>query len=164
MDLPTCILKFCRERGDLIEIDLQIYAWPVQCQQQSVGNVCWDNNKRTQKLYKLKKLRCCQNFFSLRIVVGSWNSLPPDVANAPSLQAFKGRLDSIWQDRKFLHQVLPTKVTNSVTSVLLLLSSKARIAQDGKDQIKDLVWLGQPKEIRLAFRLHVHSSFSTQVS
>ena len=32
MDLSTCIPKFCKERGDLIEIDLQMYACPVQCQ------------------------------------------------------------------------------------------------------------------------------------
>ena len=36
-------------------------------------------------------------------------SLPSDV-DAPSLQAFKSRLDEIWQDKKFLHWVcLPTQ-------------------------------------------------------
>ena len=37
-------------------------------------------------------------------------SLPSDVVNVPSLQAFKSRLDEIWQDKKFLHWVcLPTQ-------------------------------------------------------
>ena len=37
MDLPS--IKYHRERGDMTET-MQAYTWPVQCQQQSVGNGC----------------------------------------------------------------------------------------------------------------------------
>ena len=54
---------------------------------------------------KLKKSRCytslCQHFFSFRVVDG-WNSLPPSVIEAPSLQTFKNRLDSTWSEWKVL--------------------------------------------------------------
>ena len=56
--------------------------------------------------YKLKKLRCCTSLHPKKTafrVMDSWNSLPSDVVDAPSLQAFKSRLDEIWQNKKFLH-------------------------------------------------------------
>ena len=36
---------------------------------------------------------------------GHWNLLLPDVVDTPSLQAFKVRLDEIWQNKKFLYWV-----------------------------------------------------------
>ena len=42
MTLPS--IKYHRERVDTTEI-IQAYSWPVQCQQQSVGNGCWVNNR-----------------------------------------------------------------------------------------------------------------------
>ena len=49
---------------------------------------------------KLLKPRCRttvrQNFFSLRI--DEWNKLPQDVVEAPSINAFKNRLDLHWHD------------------------------------------------------------------
>ena len=42
-----------------------------------------------------------QKFFSMR-VVNSWNSLPDLVVTAPSVNAFKGRLDAHWDDLKFV--------------------------------------------------------------
>ena len=49
-------------------------------------------------------------------VVDSLNSMPFDVVDAPSLQAFKSRLDEIWQDKKFFSLSLPI---DTVTSVFL---------------------------------------------
>ena len=54
--------------------------------------------------HKLVKQRCNldirKNFFSLRIV-DTWNKLPAGVAEAPSLQAFKNRLDIHWSHRVY---------------------------------------------------------------
>ena len=55
--------------------------------------------------HKLVKKRCNldirkKNFFSLR-VVDTWNKLPARVAEAPSLQAFKNRLDLHWSHRMY---------------------------------------------------------------
>jgi len=50
---------------------------------------------------KLFNLRCRttirQNFFSSRIV-NEWNKLPLEVVDAPSINAFKNRLDRHWND------------------------------------------------------------------
>ena len=50
---------------------------------------------------KLFKPRCRttirQNFFSSRIV-NEWNKLPQEVVDAPSINAFKNRLDRHWND------------------------------------------------------------------
>ncbi len=49
--------------------------------------------------FKVRQPRCQlarrQAAFAVR-VVGLWNRLPPSVAEAPSLNAFKGRLDNCW--------------------------------------------------------------------
>ena len=58
---------------------------------------------RTQKLvvkrchYDLRKYS-----FSIRIV-NIWNSLPNDVITATSVNSFKNRLDSFWEDQELLY-------------------------------------------------------------
>ena len=42
-----------------------------------------------------------QKFFSMR-VVNSWNTLPDLVVKAPSVNAFKCRLDAHWDDLKYV--------------------------------------------------------------
>ena len=55
---------------------------------------------------KLFKPLCNTNvrshFFSLR-VINDWNNLPADVVNAPSVNAFKNKLDQHWHDKKFIY-------------------------------------------------------------
>ena len=50
------------------------------------------------------------NFYSFRIV-DSWNYLPEDIINAPTLNTFKARLDKCWSGRnsKFICTKLDTK-------------------------------------------------------
>ena len=69
-----------------------------------------DNSKTRGHIYKLKKERVKktvrQLFYSNRIV-NAWNALPDHVAEAPSVNAFKGRLDKHWQGlRYYIHPVL----------------------------------------------------------
>ena len=47
-----------------------------------------------------KKLR--SESFTQR-VVNSWNSLPTDVVNAPSVNAFKNRIDRFWNNQDVVY-------------------------------------------------------------
>ena len=69
--------------------------------------------------YKLRKERAChatrRNFFTGRIT-NTWNSLPTAVAEAPSMDAFKARLDisigavsSIANSRSMTTLILPNQ-------------------------------------------------------
>ena len=111
MNLPS--MKYRRERGDMIET--YKYTHGLYSVNSSLFVLDTATTTRGHK-YKLKKLRCCsslrQNFFSFR-VVDSWNALPPDVVNAPSLQAFKCRLDCTWSTQKFFI-LTPTHAVTSV--------------------------------------------------
>ena len=93
-------LKKRRLRGDLIEvfkmitgrerIDCSRFFQSAPTQHQLRGH--------TMKLYKPRaRLRVRQMFFSHRIV-DDWNSLPQSVIEAPSVCAFKSRLDRHWND------------------------------------------------------------------
>jgi len=53
-----------------------------------------------RKLFKLQShLDLHKNAFTVR-VVSKWNSLPDDVVNAPSVNAFKSRLDKFWLNQE----------------------------------------------------------------
>ena len=62
---------------------------------------------------KLFKPRCRttvrQNFFSLRIV-NEWNKLPQDVVDAPSVNAFKNRLNRQWHDMGILSRPVTSPI------------------------------------------------------
>jgi hypothetical protein len=66
--------------------------------------------------YKLKKLRCKfstrQNFFSLGIT-DMWNSHLDDVVGAPSMNAFKNRLDKAMEKYMFRFE-MPSTISNPV--------------------------------------------------
>ena len=53
------------------------------------------------KLFKKRShLNVRANYFTQR-VVDKWNSLPECVVTAPSLNAFKSRLNKLWKDHPF---------------------------------------------------------------
>ena len=95
-------MKYRQERGDMIET--YKYTHGLYSENNNALERDAELTTRGHK-YKLKKSRCYtslrQHFFFFR-VVDNWTSLPPDVVVAPSLQAFKDRLDSIWSERKLL--------------------------------------------------------------
>ena len=50
------------------------------------------------KLYKSNvRLNIRKHFFSQRII-DTWNNLPQNVVDAPSINSFKDRLDKLWND------------------------------------------------------------------
>ena len=53
------------------------------------------------------------SIFTASEIVDSWNSLPEDSINAPTLDAFKARLDKCWSGRKFICTKLDTKQLKS---------------------------------------------------
>jgi hypothetical protein len=106
MKLPS--LSYRRLRGDLIEV--YKYTHGIY----KVSNSLLEYEARTNTrghAYKLKKLRCNstlrQHFFSFR-VTNSWNSLPTAVVEAPSLNSFKNRLDSVLGKHMYSLVVPPT--------------------------------------------------------
>ena len=68
-----------------------------------------DNNTTRGHDKKLKKQRASkivrQNFLTLR-ATNTWNSLPQEVVAAPSLNAFKARLDKYWAKFRYSLQSL----------------------------------------------------------
>jgi ribonuclease P/MRP protein subunit RPP40 len=97
--LPS--LQYRRQRGDMINT----YKF---CQGDFKVDTPWllreDQTRTRGHPYKLKKkyarLEIRKNTFSHRIV-DNWNSLPETVVCAPSVNAFKSRLDSFWRDRVY---------------------------------------------------------------
>ena len=91
MKLPS--LKYRRKRGDLIEV----YKYVNGYYNVNENLLTKDSSTRTRgHAHKLSKKHCRlklrQNFFSFR-VVNDWNNLPAHVAEAPSMDSFKARLD-----------------------------------------------------------------------
>jgi len=53
-----------------------------------------------KKLFKLQSHLDQRKYCFTACVVSKWNSLPADVVNAPSVDAFKGRLDRFWSSQE----------------------------------------------------------------
>ena len=98
LNIPS--MAYRRARGDMIEV--YKYTHDLYDTKQ-ILELDTDNTRRGHNL-KLKKKYCRtatrQNFFTFRVVNG-WNSLPANVVNAPSLNSFKSRIDSVWKEHKF---------------------------------------------------------------
>ena len=99
LKLPS--LVFRRARGDMIET--YKYLYNIYKTDNSFLPRATGRSTRGHSL-KLWKASCNtrrrQHFFSQR-VVDPWNSLPEAVVTAPSLNAFKNRLDKHWGRIKY---------------------------------------------------------------
>ena len=63
-----------------------------------LAKINYDLRGNSLKLHKHNsRLEIRRNFFSNRVVI-EWNALPQHVVDAPSVNAFKNRLDEFWQD------------------------------------------------------------------
>ena len=115
LDLQS--LYYRRERGDMIECYKMTHD---QYDIKPILKTDHDNTRRGHS-HKLKKQQSKKEarhmYFSLR-VVNSWNSLPEHVVSAPSLNAFKNRLDKLWTEYKYHQMPPPTcKVKETETEV-----------------------------------------------
>ena len=99
LDLPS--LYYRRARGDMIEC----FKYLTGIYKTKSDILHCDTQTQTRgHSFKLKKTQVSssvrQNFFSVR-VVNAWNSLSEQVVSAPTLNAFKDRLDKLWKNFKF---------------------------------------------------------------
>ena len=108
LELPT--LSYRRQRGDMIELykaTQQIYESEL-CTfikprtQETIRHTTRHHNKTIFPTHSNSNIR--KHSFNNRNAI-IWNSLPSTIVNAPSLNAFKNRLDNFWknQDLKFNH-------------------------------------------------------------
>ena len=99
MKLPSMCYR--RLKGDITEVFK--YTHNIFKLSDSLIEFISRTNSRGHS-YKLKKQRCNttlrQHFFTLRIV-DRWNSLPAEVAEAPSLNAFKNRVNLLMRDYRY---------------------------------------------------------------
>ena len=100
MNLPS--LAYRRHRGDMIETFKYLHG--IYKVQEKILKLKPTNHGTRSNGFTLAKDHChlaarC-NFFSQR-VPHSWNDLPKHVVNAPSVNAFKTRLDRHLQHLKF---------------------------------------------------------------
>ena len=98
--LPS--LKYRRFRGDIIET----YKYTHNLYKLTNSPIKLDTSNINTRghSFKLKKSSCNKNirskFFTER-VVNSWNSLPEDIVNAPTLNALKNRIDKFYKDTMY---------------------------------------------------------------
>ena len=102
LKLPT--LEYRRLRGDMIQTYKLLHGID-DINYQLLFTRARDNRTRGHSLklehnFPRRDLR--KYSFSTRIV-NDWNSLPEEVVTAPSLNAFKSRLDSHWENKKYVH-------------------------------------------------------------
>ena len=96
LKLPS--LEFRRMRGDMIETYKYLHG--LYDTAKPSFDKATTGQLRGHSL-KLQKQRCRKNiranYFSNRINT-TWNNLPEEVVSAPSVEAFKRRLDNFWKD------------------------------------------------------------------
>ncbi len=101
LKLPTLVYR--RKRGDMIQTYKFIHnIWDVEDElltpRDDIGT-----RGHEHKLFKERyETNIRGHFFSNRNT-DLWNSLPRDIVNAESVNSFKNRLDSFWQDKDWLY-------------------------------------------------------------
>ena len=91
LDLPS--LYHRRRRGDMITVYQVFRQGDPEAEAFFAPAATGNTSKHRQQLLKPRAVSGVrQNVFSVR-VINDWNALPPSVVAAPSLNAFKARLD-----------------------------------------------------------------------
>ena len=94
LKLPS--LEHRRKRGDMIELYKfmhGIYRCDTPHFQRQENRNTRGHSLKIEKGHHRLQVR--GNFFSVRII-NTWNELPEEVVTAPSVNAFKSRLDKLW--------------------------------------------------------------------
>ncbi len=102
LQLPTLVYR--RKRGEMIQTYKYLHAI-YDCKADVLFKRNRDDRTRghSLKLFKERVNTSTRaNFFSSRII-DLWNSLPEDVVTAPSVNAFKSRLDKHWENVEWLY-------------------------------------------------------------
>ncbi len=121
LNLPS--LAFRRIRGDMIETFkychqmYEVVKKPFELRKEfNVQTVTRDNGFKIRKEKYKSDIR--GHFFGNR-VVNLWNSLPFEIVNAPSVNAFKNRLDMHWKPYQYITDIrlIPSR-TNSNSNLI----------------------------------------------
>ena len=100
LELPSLLYR--RKRGDMI-LMYKIVKGLVRLESKELFTV-WEESRTRGHNHKIFKEHAAKlprkNNFSQRSV-NDWNSLPIDVVNAPSIDAFKNRLDKFWSKHHY---------------------------------------------------------------
>ena len=106
-ELPT--LTYRRIRGDMIQVYKLLCDENVEgSYDKSVSNILTPSHithlrGNSKKLFKERCNKDIRKFNFTNRVVDTWNSLPNQVVNSPSINAFKSNLDKHWKDQAVLY-------------------------------------------------------------
>ncbi len=101
LDLPTMVYR--RKRGEMIQVYKFLHKiWDID---EVFLTPAIDNRTRghSLKLFKQRATSNVRSHFFCNRVTDLWNELPEDVTKAPSVDAFKIRLDSFWAEKPWLY-------------------------------------------------------------
>ncbi len=99
LKLPS--LSFRRMRGDMVKMykfchgNYQVDHMPFTLHRDM--NAATTTRDNGFKLWKEKTKTGTRTHFFANRIANIWNTLPPDVVQAPDLNMFKNRLDTLWQ-------------------------------------------------------------------
>ncbi len=102
LKLPSLVYR--RKRGEMI----QTYKY-MHGEYDSDCNKIFKRTHETRtrghdfKLFKERALTGTRAQFFTSRVIDTWNSLPQEVVSAPSIDAFKARLDKHWENVEWLY-------------------------------------------------------------
>ena len=102
LKLPS--LTYRRKRGDMIQVYKILYELEDTPIDTFFTKLIGNTRGHSKRLFKPRctsSLR--QNSFRHR-VINDWNNLPEHVVTAPSINAFKSRIDKVWKDKQYLWQ------------------------------------------------------------
>ena len=100
LGLPT--LEYRRERADMIQVYKILHDIDKADMEKLFQMAAYTSTRgHPLKLFKKRcRLNLRKNYFSQR-VIDQWNGLPTNLVTAPSLYAFKSRLNKFWKDHPF---------------------------------------------------------------
>ena len=103
LKLPS--LKYRRRRGDMI-LMFKIMHGLVRVAVNDLFIPIESSRTRghAKRVYKTPAIKHSRVFSFSRRVINDWNSLPEDVIESPTLNAFKNRLDEYW--KQYMYEIV----------------------------------------------------------
>ena len=119
LKLPT--LSYRRTRGDMIEVYKILTGKydkdATHCLKlwKDMAHRASDRGHSMKLFPQRARTELRKNTFAI-ITVQSWNSLPPHVVTAPSLNAFKNRLDKHWSNQPIMYDDYKSKLDGGIVT------------------------------------------------